>query len=598
LVTGSEDTHAAITNVIKQLDVASGQEPVTKAYPIRLGDPDAISESLIAAFARSRDYSITYQEANETIYVLATPRHQAAIEDMLEAMDQAPPQRSSQQPKLYPLANVSADVAASTVLSITKGQVPSPDVLPNEESNSLVVIASEEQHRLIQETLDQLDGDVRQLEVFQLRLSDPFTIELAISELFAGLQGASEPFVSTDYGTNKLFVRGTAEQLEQIRQLLAKLGESVGGLGQQLGSGKTRRIPFHGDTRAAISQIEAIWPRIRQNSIQVIVPSEGRLRPQLPGGAAPAPADSQDNDPSEARQETSSRRGSARSGSKLVVFQNTTRAALPRQSTDDSPDVIVDEDQEQSLPPILIVPGNDSITISSDDSEALDRLESLLRAMSEVHGGISGNSNFAVFLLRNTGAIEIEVLLKRLFDELPFSRGGMGDLVVVSDERLNALIVHGSVRTREMVAELLEVLDTSELPNPLNVFRPEMISLEHTQASRVMAILENVYRSQLTTVGGRTPLKIPKGIGTSVASVLQQMNAAAAGPVLTLEVDQTSNVLIVRAPPELREEIREFVEQIDKQAATQSNRHVRVIQLKESRSDRMLTALQQFLSAE
>jgi type II secretory pathway component GspD/PulD (secretin) len=280
------------------------------------------------------------------------------------------------------------------------------------------------------------------------------------------------------------------------------------------------------------------------------------------------------------------------------VFQNTTRAALPRQSTDDSPDVIVDEDQEQSLPPILIVPGNDSITISSDDFEALDRLESLLRAMSEVHGGISGNSNFAVFLLRNTGAIEIEVLLKRLFDELPFSRGGMGDLVVVSDERLNALIVHGSVRTREMVAELLEVLDTSELPNPLNVFRPEMISLEHTQASRVMAILENVYRSQLTTVGGRTPFNIPKGIGTSVASVLQQMNAAAAGPVLTLEVDQTSNVLIVRAPPELREEIREFVEQIDKQAATQSNRHVRVIQLKQSKSDRMLNALQQFLLAE
>ncbi len=149
LVTGSEDTHTTIGAVVKQLDVASGQEPVMRAYPIRQGDPDEISESLISAFARSRDYSITYQKANETVYVLATPRHQVAIEDMLKAMDQPPPKRSSQQSKLYPLANVSADVAASTIVAITEGQVPSPNVLPSEESNSLVVVATEEQHRLI-----------------------------------------------------------------------------------------------------------------------------------------------------------------------------------------------------------------------------------------------------------------------------------------------------------------------------------------------------------------------------------------------------------------------------------------------------------------
>ncbi len=100
----------------------------------------------------------------------------------------------------------------------------------------------------------------------------------------------------------------------------------------------------------------------------------------------------------------------------------------------------------------------------------------------------------------------------------------------------------------------------------------------------------------MSTVGGRSPFRIPKGVASSVASVLQQMNAAASGPLLTLEVDENTNMLIVRAPPELREEIREFVEQIDKQAATQSNRHVRVIQLRQSKSDRMQSVLQQFLS--
>ena len=217
--------------------------------------------------------------------------------------------------------------------------------------------------------------------------------------------------------------------------------------------------------------------------------------------------------------------------------------------------------------------------------------------MSQAGTGITGQSNFTVFILRNTGALEIEVLLKRLFDELPYQFGGISDAVVVSDERLNALIVHGSVRTREMVAELLEVLDTDDLPDFLNIYQPEMITLQNTQATRVLDILNNVYRSQLTTRGSsRSPLRVPRGVGSSVASMLQQMNAAASGPLLTLEVDESSNSLIVRAPPELRDEIRQFAQQIDLQAATRSNRHVRVIQLKRSKSDRMQTVLEHFLA--
>ena len=99
-----------------------------------------------------------------------------------------------------------------------------------------------------------------------------------------------------------------------------------------------------------------------------------------------------------------------------------------------------DEKAATELPPVLVVPGSDSITISSDDSDALDRLESLLRAMSQVGSGMTSQSNFTVFMLRNTGALEIEVLLKRLFDELPYQFGGISDAVVVSDEPPDILI--------------------------------------------------------------------------------------------------------------------------------------------------------------
>jgi type II secretory pathway component GspD/PulD (secretin) len=198
-------------------------------------------------------------------------------------------------------------------------------------------------------------------------------------------------------------------------------------------------------------------------------------------------------------------------------------------------------------------------------------------------------------MLQNTGVSDVQQLLKQLFDELPMNRGNTGKVVIVADERLNALIVHGSRRDQEIVEELLQILDTSELPDPLSTSRPELLPLRNTQARRVLEILQNVYRNQLTSGGGRKPVPIPKGISTGVASVLQQINAAAAGPLLTLDVDQTTNSIVMRAPPELREEIKAFVERLDGQASQRPSRGIRVIRLKNSKADRMQAVLQQFM---
>ncbi|WP_413430825.1 secretin N-terminal domain-containing protein [Crateriforma spongiae] len=608
MVTGPDDVHAKVHEVIGQLDVASGQEPVMRAYPIRNGDPDAIADSIIRAFARSRDYSITYQESNETLFVLAMPKHQVAIDEMLQAMDQPPPQRPAQTSQLYPLANVSATVAASTIDSIVQDEVPRPEVLANRTSNSLVVVATDQQHSRIAQALQKLDGDERILEVFQLRTTDPYMIEMAVRDLFAGLIGTSRPYVSTDYGTNKIFVRGTEEQLTQIRALLSKLGEQVDE-GEKavdaLGTGTTRRIPFAGDTESAVRQMQSVWSRIRGNRIKVIYPAQQRSGDAIPWpGESPkqefAPEEQGKSD-SAMDPATDARVEGIVTGVRLVAQQDTLRAALPAPATQDDQGQANASHEEQvdaseGLSDVVVIPGPDSITISSEDTEALDRMETLLRGMSQLGPAEASDTNFAVFMLQNSGAIDMEMLLKRLVDEMPFMRGGLTDAVVVSDERLNALIVYGSPRTREIVGDLLEVLDTDELPDFLNVYRPEIINLENTQADRVLTILRTVYRSQMSTAGGRRPLQVPRGVGASVASVLQQLNAAAAGPLLTLEVDEAANALIVRAPAELRDEIRSFVTEMDQRALNQSNRNVKIIRLKRSKSDSIERALREFIA--
>ena len=94
---------------------------------------------------------------------------------------------------------------------------------------------------------------------------------------------------------------------------------------------------------------------------------------------------------------------------------------------------------------------------------------------------------------------------------------------------------------------------------------------------------------------GKKPIKIPEGVTTSVASILTQINAANRGPILTLDMDATTNSMIMRAPPELREEIRKFAMELDQRGADYSNRSVRVIQLRQGKSEIIREALEQFI---
>ena len=144
-----------------------------------------------------------------------------------------------------------------------------------------------------------------------------------------------------------------------------------------------------------------------------------------------------------------------------------------------------------------------------------------------------------------------------------------------ADERLNALIIHAGRKERDLIEELLRVLDTEDLPNPIIVFQPELVALQFTRANRVLTILRNVYKSQLASGGGRKKVAIPEEVSSEVASVLRQINAAAAAPVLTLDIDETTNSIIMRAPPELRQEIKAFIDTLDINAAANKNRNVR-----------------------
>lgn len=657
IVAANEEDHSRVQSLVSQLDAVPGQESRMKAYVVKSADAQQVYQSLSNTFNGNGNFSLSFQEATKTIFVVATPRNHEVFSELMEQLDTPELSDANRTAKTYPLNNLSPASGRAAITALLKGSLPAASVEIDELGNSLILIGTDAQHEKVAGTLGGLSGAATELEVFDLDYVDPWTVESAVDTLFMNQPASASPTITSDYFSPRIFVRGSKSQIEQIRGLLRKMGETSVVRREAQSGGDVRTIPFDGDVNAAILQLQQVWPRVRQNRIQVVAPSapSQNRRSILPPRVTPSrPLDlpSADDDSVMADEDQriafvalqTSTRAPAADSNEPDAVEVTNAAPVTdadpvaeqdlKVAGEDAPDVETNEDA-----PVVIVPGADRITIASSDHEALNQLEELLRVMSRVESDDTGpGSDFAVFLLRNTGASDMRQLLGELFDQLrknsgvsssrsggggfgggfrSSSRGSsggygggggfggsgfsslfgpnFGNVAVVADDRLNALIIHGDRQERELIEELLSVLDTKDLPNPIVVYQPELIRLQNTQADRVLGILQNVYRSQLQSGGGRKKVEIPEGVGPEVAGVLQQINAAAGAPILTLDVDDTTNSIVMRAPPEIRQEITAFVQKLDSGAGANRSRNVRVIRLERGKSDRIRDALEQFI---
>jgi type II secretory pathway component GspD/PulD (secretin) len=240
----------------------------------------------------------------------------------------------------------------------------------------------------------------------------------------------------------------------------------------------------------------------------------------------------------------------------------------------------------------MILPGPDSVTIASEDLEALNQLEALLRSVLSRRDPVRGR-DFTVYALKNTGATTVADTLNELFRQSP--RITTGDVAVVPDHRLNALVVHAGRTDRERIELLFQALDTEHPPDSLASFQSRIVPVEYADASEVQATLQGIYKAQMTAGGARQSVSIPEGVPSSVASVLRQINAASSSPLLTVEVDETTNSLVLMAPANLLEEVSALITRLDEAAATSAARRLKIIPLKKTRSTHVMELLEKIV---
>ena len=406
----------------------------------------------------------------------------------------------------------------------------------------------------------------------------------------------------SDVGSQQLFVRATQQQHEKIRELLVKMGETglllPGSAGPRL-----RVFPFEGDVEGAVEEIKRIWPQLRSNPIEIVdslpeVLIRHRTQPQ---DSEPAQTPERPKDEPRRKGDVNPVTPAATDKPKRAegvgplmpeaakpAPKTTTDAAEPGAGADPVPpaETAPASQAGTALKPVTVIPGDGNVTLTSEDPGALRQFETLLRAMSR-HRSVVGR-NYAVFLLRNAKAPEVAATLQQIFRTLPrtgadteirdttssrYGRYGRDSrdsrrpsaptVVIVPEERLNAIVAYASRTDRTTIENLVKVLDTADLPESLVAQRLQIIPIENADAEDVAENLRSLFKTQLDS----------------------------------LSVDDSTNSLIAMAPPTTMKELKRVVAMLDEAAGGDSGRTFELFQLQKTNSDRMQELLQPFLKS-
>lgn len=591
LVWAKSEDHAAIEKMVEQLekDSVPAKDVEPKSYMIRT----MTAANAITLLNRLVPRAVLNvgTDPNRLIALASRSDHEI-IAHVIKQLDteHGPDIRI----EFYDVARVDSDAAMRLVQAVLQKLPVGTTVAMIPGTNQLYVEARPEQHEMIQAALARLKTTAESsLDVIQLETVDPFAAEGLIRRMFSGSK-VSAPVVEPDGNTQRLYVRGTKEQIQRVRELLEKMGETGVATASGTANRRVRVIPFSGDAESALQEIQRVWPKLRSNELRVIPADSLKPNQMLPRPARdakpderqkganlqspqPVTAEAQDELPEKSSRENRAKGRDAIAAPKTVFTGSVkkTAAIVLAQAVDKSGD---SAQEDKSVPPVVVMPRDGNITLFSDDAEALDQLDKLLRALSPPSE--IGGRGFAVYALKYAGATSVAETVRqslRIQNSTGGSRTGQSGPTVVADDRLNAIVVHASRADRLAIERLIETLDSSEIPDTFAANKPRRVPVKNGSATQIEQVLRLVYKAQLTTGGGRKELPIPSGLDPEIAATLQQLNAMNTGPLLTLSVDEATNAIVIMAPVTLAEQVTALIEELDRAALTENSQTTSII---------------------
>ena len=588
-ITGTSQEHEDLATLIEEINKQPGKAPSTRTFLMQYASPDIVARAITGALGSRTSAGVSYNRDSKTVFATGTLQELQSIEQMIKVMDTPGAKDSARRLEIFSLQGIDGRSLENAIESLFK-DTSGAYVQYDNVNEQLLVTGSTNQIAMVQEAIKKLAPPARSLEIFSLANNDPFAMKTAIEALFQDEPTQTAPSLSVDSSQQQLIVRATKEQFDAIKQLMQRMGEnpSIAALGVNPSNGnandyppgsignsksnassgqRLRTVPVNRNPKQLLEDVQRLWPLIRSNPIQVVDPKE-LDKPQ------------QDLDKGASRIKSNPFLG------KLISAQE------PKE---------LHQESAPQQPPLVVVAGDGQWTLASDDPEALIAMERLLSTLlNPTVEPFATAGNFSVYILKHADAKQIRELLGELFrsNERRSSSSSTSSAMdvlqrvkIVSDARTNALVIGGNKADRKIIEELLGVFDSKDLIDRLQQITPTIIPIASASADTISDLVRDVYKSQLTSGAGRDPLDIPEGVSSEVATILQQINAQTSGPLLTMSVDKTSNLIVLRGPNELTNEIKSFIDKIDQQASDGPSRRIQVLKLESTNSKNLEKAL-------
>lgn len=622
IITDSVKNLRSALSLLETLQQPEEEDQVIKRFDLEHVDADTVLMvagthlGIPAGETNGLDITITTDITGKRMFAVGSQEKLKRLESLLEVVDVPDESKKEEVPQTLISHQVSGD-NLQIVYDVLQTMLADKSLrlTMQPESNAIVALAEEDVHQLIRDTIEELQAPSVEFAVVDLKSVDPYFAVSLIAEMFEigepeldrrgrpidAEEGIKPPKVDADPGNRRLFVRGTGEQIEQIEQLVARL-EARGS--SKKDSRDLRFVPLTGPTRNELLQTaKRYWQG--ENCLQILPPSDGNQnsvieRTVFPDDTAGDQETVQETNaevPSLKRPQPSQPQSAA--GDDFVAVAN---GIAPGESSFTT--------AEKAMAPIRSQLVPNGILIQSEDTEALDQFEEHLREISSQDRRTI--SPTVVYYLKYVTAEEAVKMLADLLDggsvlsepssdtlvsgsggysgdyfgSFLFERDGVttvtaGTATVVSDARLNRLIVQGTKEDIATIEGYMKIIDKDASITAIETAgRSRVIELQHARAEEVAEMIREAFPSRVDTSRQQAAMQRQQQQrggddrrGDNNPRSVDDKPTRGSKPTMAVAVHEASNSLVITAPDSLFTEVQKLVDKVD----SRSERSVRVI---------------------
>ncbi len=578
----------------------SPEEVLGLARPL-LGLKDSVNTS--------EDLSISPDSFNNRILATGSADKLQKLSEIAAQIDVAPSGDAATATAVEPAAfrshrllgsdpTTTMDVLQSTFAGQTNMKLSS-----DPKTSNILALAIKADHDKIDEIIKELAGQNSGFEVIQLTRLDTQSALLLLEKFYGkpskDAATAKGPVFSGDAATRRITVKGTDQEIEQIKKLLNTY-EAASPEPETLLDGMLL-LPDKG--RAADKMLDQIQMFMEAKK------SKSHFRVILPAG------DSKGNKIGAPKKDgrSASEIGPASPFAKFVATQEDENPVRSKRVT--AAATTQSETRFGSSNEIVIRRGPNGMVVTSDNQEALKEFNQLYKLYREQMNNAATEPTVRVLThIKAAAAAElIQNIIKGeaatgggggggligdvassvlggggIFGSL-FGGGGAGssgasstitgaaatgNIVLTPDPRLNALWIQANATDMQMVEELIELIDIADSGvDNLTRGTPGIIFIENVAVADVETLVKQVFADRIAqpATGGAQGQPSQQdffaliaggrggrggGGGGSAKSELKELT-------MTVSADKKNNALIVVASPMLFGEVEEFVKKID-----------------------------------